>query len=115
MRTHTLLLLTFAFAALTCWNGCTTSRVIEKSRVPEIVVDEYGKITLNKKQVELGHIGSAVKSAGFLRSQEVNILIPDNPDRKLMGEITAELVRNGYTRTIFVKNRKATAAVPKQK
>jgi hypothetical protein len=83
--------------------------------MPEIVIAESGQITLNKKRVELGRIASAVKSAGFERTQEINILIPDNPDRKLMSTITAELVRSGYTRTVFVKNRKATAVVPQQK
>ena len=115
MRTHTVLSLTLAFTALTCWNGCTSSRVIENSRVPDIVIDESGAITVNKKRVELGRIGAAVKSAGFERTQEVNILIPDNPDRKLMSAISAELVRSGYPRTIFVKNRKASTVVPAQK
>lgn len=115
MRTHTVLSLALAISALLCWNGCTTSRVIEKSRVPEIVIDESGVITFNKERVMPGKIAAAVKSAGFSRQQEVNILVPDKPDRKLMASVSAELVRSGYTRTIFVKSRKATAVVPKQK
>jgi len=95
--------------------GCTTSRVIENSRVPEIVIDEYGAITFNEKALKLGEIADAVKSAGFERSQEVNILIPDKPDRKVMRAVTAELVGHGYTRTIFVKNRKTSAVVPGKK
>ena len=115
MRTHTAMSLTLALTALTCWNGCISSRVIENSRVPEIVIDEYGAITFNKERVEPGKIAAAVKSAGYKREQEVNILVPDKPDRKLMSEVSAELVRGGYTRTIFVKSRKATADVPKPK
>ena len=115
MRTQTSLFLALAFAALTCWNGCTTSRVIEKSRVPEIVIDESGAISLNKKRIEPGRVASAVRAAGFERTQEVNILIPDKPDRAVMRAVSAELLRSGYTRTVFVKNRKATAVVPPQK
>jgi len=115
MRTHTVLSLALAVITLICWNGCTSSRVIENTRVPEIVVDEFGAITFNKQRVMPGKIAAAVKAAGFTREQEVNILVPDNPDRKMMSAISAELVRSGYTRTIFVKSRKATAVVPKQK
>jgi hypothetical protein len=113
MTKHTTRSLTLAFIALLLWNGCTTSRVIENSRVPEIVIDDYGAITFNKERVELGRIASAVKAAGFTRTQEVNILVPDKPDRKIMSAVSSELVRSGYTRTVFVKNRKATAVVKK--
>ena len=115
MRTRNVLLLTLAFTALLAGNGCITSRVIENTRVPEIAVDEYGAITFNNERLEIGKIARAVRSAGFERTQEINILVPDKPDRKLMAAISAELVRNGYTRTIFVTNRKATAAVPIKK
>lgn len=115
MRTHAVLSLTLAFLALTCWNGCVNSRVIENTRVPEIALDESGTVTFNGKRVEPGKLAAAVKAAGFERSQEVTILVPDNPDRKLMSALSAELVRGGYTRTIFVKHRKASAVVPVQK
>lgn len=113
MHLHTAISLTLVTSALLCWNGCTSSRVIENTRVPEITIDESGVIFFNNESVKLGRIASAVKSAGFERAQEVNILIPDNPDRKVMSEVSAELVRNGYTRTVFVKKRKASATVPK--
>ncbi|MEI7903531.1 MAG: hypothetical protein WCK89_25100 [bacterium] len=83
--------------------------------MPEIAIEENGTITFNNELVVPGKIAAAVKSAGFARTQEVNILIPDKPDHAMMRAVSAELVRNGYTRTVFVKNRKATAVVPKQK
>lgn len=100
-----------AIAALCLAAGCTSSRVIENTRVPEIAISETGSITFNDTPVKLGEITRAIKSAGIKQSQEVNILIPDRPDRSLMKAITAELVRGGYTRTIFVKNRKTSSAV----
>jgi hypothetical protein len=101
----------FALSVLTV--GCTTSRVIENTRVPEIVIDEYGGISVNGKPTRLGRVTSSVKAAGFTRDQEVNILIPENPDRKLMRAVSGELVAGGYTRTVFVTNRKASAVIPK--
>jgi len=98
--------------ASSVWNGCTTSRVIENTRVPEITLDEFGVITFNNKRLEPGKIAEAVRAAGFKREQEVNILIPDNPDRAIMLSVSSELLQSGYTRTIFVKNRKASSTVP---
>lgn len=98
-------------AALALAAGCTSSRVIENTRVPEITISDTGAITFNNRPLKRGRIAQAVKDAGFERTQEVNILIPDNPDRALMRAVTAELVSGGYTRTIFVKNRKTTSFV----
>ncbi len=114
MRTHTILSFALVITAFLCWNGCTSSRVIKNTRVPEITIDESGTVFFNKERMKPGKIVSAVKAAGFERTQEVTILIPDNPDRAVMGTVSAELVRGGYTRTIFVKKRKASAVVPKE-
>ena len=114
MNTREILFLTAFSAALSCWTGCASSRVIENTRVPEIVITESGAITFNDERIEVAKIASAIKSAGFEHTQEVNILIPDKPDRSIMKAVSGELVRNGYTRTIFVKNRKASAVVPKK-
>ncbi len=113
MRIHSLWSLALACTALLLWNGCISSRVIEKSRVPEIVIDDSGAITFNNRRLEPGKIANTLRSAGIERTQEVNILIPDKPDRAIMRTVSAELVRSGYTRTVFVKNRKASAVVPK--
>lgn len=106
------LLSVLLFAVSCAWHGCTTSRVIENTRVPEITLDEAGAITFNGKRLEPGKVAAAVRAAGFKREQEVNILIPDNPDRTLMRALSVELVQSGYTRTIFVKNRKTSSTVP---
>lgn len=91
--------------------GCTSTRVIENTRVPEIVVDEFGSIRFNGESLKLGQVASAVRGAGCRREQEINILIPERLDETLRKSLCAELVRGGYTRTIFIKNRKATARV----
>ena len=101
------------FATLTVWTGCTTSRLIENTRVPEITIDSTGIVTFEGRQVQTDKLAAALKSAGIARTQEINIRIPDMNDRALMKSITAELIRGGYTRTIFVTPRKATATTAK--
>ena len=110
-----ILILTALLLSFAPWTGCLSSRVIENTRVPEITIDEVGIVTFNGEQLRPGKIASAIKSAGFRNTQEVNILIPDNPDRAVMQSVSADLVRGGYTRTVFVKNRKASATLAKPK
>jgi predicted transcriptional regulator len=107
MRIVTLVVL----ACVCAFTGCTSSRVIENTRVPEIEIDEFGAITFDGDPVKLGKVASAVRAAGIGREQEINIRVPEKFDATLRNEICAELVRRGYTRTIFIKARKATATV----
>jgi biopolymer transport protein ExbD len=101
--------------AVTCCMACTTSRVIEDTRVPEVVIDSYGKTWINDKPVAPGKIGRTLKSAGFRREQEVNVLVADPHDRRSMQTVTADLVKNGFTRSIFITNRTATSSVQQKK
>lgn len=92
-------------------SGCVSSRLIEDTRVPEITVDSFGAITFGNERVELAKLSKAVRSAGIKRDQEVNILIPENFDRMLRNRIYSEMLRGGYSRTIFITDRKATSAI----
>jgi len=103
------------FATLAAWTGCTTSRVIENTRVPEISIDSAGIVTFDGRQVALSKLAAALKSAGIGSTQEVNVLLADMSDRALMKSVSTELLRGGYTRTVFVTPRKATATVAKPK
>ena len=92
--------------------GCATSRVIENTRVPEITIEASGTIRFNQEPVPPGKLVSALRSGGIRTDQEVNLLIPDQPDPALMRAVSAELLRGGYSRTVFVKNRKASSSFP---
>jgi biopolymer transport protein ExbD len=104
--------LLLAACALT---GCLSERVIENTRVPEIEIDASGAITFNGDPVKLGKVAAAIRSAGFRREQEINIRVPERVDPVIRNALCAELVRSGYTRTIFVKERKASATVKQRK
>ena len=96
-------------------SGCASTRVIENTRVPEVSMDDAGIISFGGEQLPPEKVVAAIRRAGFVHTQEINILIPDNPDRKLMQTLSAELVRGGYTRTVFLKSRKASATLQKKK
>lgn len=92
--------------------GCVSHRVIEDTRKPELEITEFGVVLVNGERVERGRLVKAMKRAGFTYDQEVNILVPDRPDRQLMKSVTGELVRGGYKRHVFVKNRRAMSDLP---
>ncbi len=92
-------------------SACVSSRLVESTRVPEISVDHDGAITFGNKRIKLNRLARKVRAAGITREQEVNILVPENFDRSLRGQIYAEMIRKGYTRTIFVTHRKASSFV----
>ncbi|HRR33903.1 MAG TPA: hypothetical protein P5026_07395 [Kiritimatiellia bacterium] len=102
-------------AVILLGSGCVTSRTLEDTRVPEISVDSYGAITFDNERVELKRLANKVRAAGITREQEVNILVPENFDRSLRNQIYSEMIRRGYTRTIFVTQRKATSFVTSEK
>lgn len=93
--------------------GCASHRVLENTRKPEIEINEFGTISIYGKIVERNRLLREVKRAGFSTDQEVNILIPENPDRRLMQSIAGELVQGGYKRTIFVKKKRAFSSLQK--
>lgn len=106
-----LLILIFAI----CGVSCTTSKVIENTRVPEVEIDSSGQIWIHNQRVEVGKIAKKLRSSGFRRDQEVNILIPNELDRTLMKAVSADLVRGGFTRSAFVKAKSASSTTLPEK
>ena len=100
-------LLLLGVCCLFTLTGCMSHRVIENTRTPEIELTEFGNIEVNGEPVEIQNLLRTVRGAGFGLDQEVNVLIPENPDRRLMQRVTGILVQGGYRRTIFVTKKKA--------
>ncbi|MDD3546393.1 MAG: hypothetical protein PHG96_13695 [Kiritimatiellae bacterium] len=94
-------------AAACLLSGCLGSRVIEDTGTPEIEIDRFGSISVMGKRVERDRLSKAVRKAGFRQDQEINILIPSNVDRSLMASISGDLRRSGFTRIVFVSDKKA--------
>lgn len=93
--------------------GCLGSRVIEDTQAPEIEIDQFGAISVMGQRVERDRLARAVRKAGFKQDQEINILIPENVDRSLMASISGELRRSGFTRIVFVSDKKAYSELVK--
>jgi biopolymer transport protein ExbD len=101
------------FTAALMLSGCFGSRVIEDTRTPEIAIDQFGAISVMGKSIKRDNLARAVRKAGFKQDQEINILIPENPDRQLMASIAGELRRKGYSRIIFVSDKKTYSELGK--
>ena len=92
------------FIAVFC-TSCTTSRVIGDTRTPEVEVESSGIIWVGERQVQVGKIGKALKSAGFSVEKEVKVLVTDKGYRSLMQAISADLVMSGFKRPVFITNK----------
>ena len=110
-----LILLTF-FCTTLLVAGCATSRVVvEDSRSPEIRIDRLGDVTFYGKRIAPEKVGKAASSAKLSKESKVRVLIPENPDRNVMGRVAGSLHVKGYG-TVFVTERKASVdyKAPKQ-
>jgi hypothetical protein len=95
--------------------ACTTSRVVGSTKTPEVEVESTGIIWVGERQVRLGKIGRALRSAGFSKDQEVKVLMADENDRGLMQAIASDLVMSGYKRPIFITGKKTESSLQKLK
>ena len=101
------ILLTFFCAAL-FGAGCATSRVVvEDSRSPEIRIDRFGDVMFYGTRIAPEKVGKAAVSARIPKENKVRVLIPENPDRDVMGKVAGSLHVKGYG-TVFITEKKAT-------
>lgn len=103
----TRILLTFSMFLF--FTGCATSRVVRDSAKAQIVIDSLGNILVYDKQIPLDRVASAAQRAGFERNQELSVQVPENPDRRLMTAVLIELRKAGYSRVVFVSEKKASS------
>ncbi len=105
-----ILKLLVATAVIISFNaGCVTSRVIKDTTEPDIVIDDFGTITYKGKRVELEVLARTIRASGIKRNQEVTILVPECFDTLRRNQVYSQMLSGGYTRTIFVTDRKATS------
>ena len=101
-----LFILLACFCAVLLGAGCVTSHVVEHSRTPEIIIDQFGDITFHGERIRPDQVASAVAAAKLPKSEKVKILVPEERDHVLMRAVTDNLHRAGY-RPVFVTNQKA--------
>lgn len=90
-----------SLSALLC-ASCTTSRVVGDTGKPQVEVESSGIIWVGERQVEIGKIGKALRSAGFKKGEAIKVLVRDKSNRALMRAISSDLVMSGYMRPVFI-------------
>jgi len=88
--------------------GCTTSRVIEDTHAPEIIIDRFGDVTFHGKRVAPEQVASALISAKIPKTAKIRILVPHQRDHLLMRAIADNLTSAGYRPPMFVTDKAAT-------
>jgi len=91
------------------FTGCTTSRVVRDTTKSEVIIDSLGNIFIYDKRIPLDRVASTALHAGFERNQELSVQVPEHPDRRLMTAVLVELRKAGYSRVVFVSERKASS------
>jgi len=95
----------------TLLGGCSTPSVHDAVHSPPIIVTESGTVLINNRPVDVADVARELKAAGYRKSSEILILIPASPDRAVMKQISIELAKKGFTRTVFVTKRTASATI----
>ena len=93
--------------------GCVQHRLLENTRVPEIEISDAGNVVFQGKIVKPSEVAEALADAGIPKTQEINILITANSDRRLMTYLIVQLDQAGYKRTIFISRRRTYSEVKK--
>ena len=101
------LILTALFGVVLFGAGCATSRVVEDSRSPEIVIDKFGGVTFYGKRISPDAVGKAAVSAKLPKTEKVRIAIPETPDQDVIGRVAGSLGVKGYM-PVFLTERKAS-------
>ena len=102
-------------SALVLAGGCSTFQGNDAASSSPVAIDDAGTVTVDQRAVKLDELASALRSAGYRKTDAVVVQIPDAPDRAVMKQVSAELAKGGFTRAVFTKKRKASATVSSHK
>ena len=100
-------LLVFAsLVVLLC--GCATEHYVTDARHPEVSITESGGVTYRGKFVKPEDLPGLLKDSGLTKRDTIRIHVPDNlHDMQLPGRVYEILLRNGFTRSILLSDRKS--------
>lgn len=104
-------LLSLLFASL-C--GCAHQQFVTDATHPEIAVSETGIVTYRGEQVDPEELPDLLKESGLTRDHTIHIHIVSGLDNyRYPYYVLGILVKNGFTRSVFVEDRKAYSEVLK--
>ena len=100
----------FAIAVLSA--GCAHERFITDAKHPEIAVSETGTVTYRGRIVEAEDLPELLRDSGLTRQDTIHIHIPSGiTDYRVPYHVMGQLVKGGFTRPVFVEDRKSTSSV----
>ncbi len=107
----------FALAAAAILSGgCAHEQFITDAQHPEIAVSEMGTVTYRGRVVEAEDLPGMLKDSGLTRQDTIHIHIPSGTtDYRMPYHVMGQLVKNGFTRTVFVEDRKSSSSVKPKK
>ena len=96
--------------------GCAHEQFVTDARHPEIAVSETGIVTYRGRPVDAEDLPGLLKDSGLTRKDTIHIHIPSGTtDFRVPYYVMGILVQNGFTRPVFVEDRKSTSTVTAKK
>ena len=108
--------LVFSVALTLFVGGCAHEQFVTDARHPEIAVSETGIVTYRGRPVEAEDLPGLLKDSGLTRQDTIHIHIPTGTtDFRVPYYVMGLLVQNGFTRPVFVEDRKSSSTVTAKK
>ena len=102
----------FSVALALFVGGCAHERYVTDAQHPEIAVSETGIVTYRGRPVEAEDLPGLLKDSGLTRRDTIHIHIPSGTtDFRVPYYVMGILVKNGFTRPVFVEDRKSFSTV----
>jgi len=108
--------LVFSVALALFVGGCAHEQFVTDARHPEVAVSETGIVTYRGRPVDAEDLPGLLKDSGLTRQDTIHIHIPSGTtDFRVPYYVMGILVQNGFTRPVFVEDRKASSTVTAKK
>ena len=102
------------FLLCTLLAGCAHQQFITDARHPEVAVDDRGVVTYRGEPIDPDELPDLLKDSGLTSRDTIHIHIPSGlTDYRKPYYVMGVLVKNGFTRPVFVEDRKAYSEVHK--
>ncbi len=102
----------FSVALALLVGGCAHEQFVTDAQHPEIAVSETGIVTYRGRSVEAEDLPGLLKDSGLTRKDTIHIHIPSGTtDFRVPYYVMGILVQNGFTRPVFVEDRKSSSTV----
>ena len=104
--------LRFSLLAVLAIAGCTHEQFVTGARHPEVAVDAFGTVTYRGNRIDPEDLPAYLRESGLGARDTIHIRIPAGlDDYRYPYHVMGILVKNGFTRPVFVEDRRAYSEV----